>query len=452
MDLEAGGFPASGRIEQVENQLTDAGERRLFRVLVLETLRHRTRLDHMLEGLMERRGIGDLPAPIRWILRLGATQLALIPWIPAYAAVNSTVNLASAFGHAGTTRLVNAVLRRISRDAQALWEQAGIAPVGRDGAAVEPAEALALGYSHPLWLVQRWIERWGQDRTEAILAWGNELPDYWIRRNPGFEPADRVSTWPPEGAHEGWIPGTARFPAGSKPADHPDFAAGAWTIQDGSGVLVTRLVPRVQGLVLDLCAAPGTKTGALLENAGSGARVIALDLSAGRLRRAAAGLSRIGWRTKDESANMAHALLLPVAADGRSLPVRPPWDGALVDAPCSNLGVIRRRPDLKWRCSETEVARLAGIQSALLDSAAGGVVPGGWLVYSVCTVEPEETTAQRDRFLSTNPGWSPGVLPDLVPEKARLREGEMLLLPGEFGTDGAYAFIAIAAGAASGNG
>ncbi|MEZ4648606.1 MAG: hypothetical protein R3E97_07420 [Candidatus Eisenbacteria bacterium] len=193
--------------------------------------------------------------------------------------------------------------------------------------------------------------------------------------------------------------------------------------------------------MLDLCAAPGTKTGHLLERGGERIHVLAADRSPGRPRRMRRGLERLG------RAEQVHL----VACDGR-VPAWPggvtgsplgdgQFSGALVDAPCTNLGVVRRRPDVRWRVTEDEVERLRAVQAALLDAAAAGVAPGGWLVYSVCTIDPTETLEQRAAFLTRNPGFRPVPLPDWIPDGARAAEGEMLLLPGEFETDGGYAFV-----------
>jgi 16S rRNA (cytosine967-C5)-methyltransferase len=419
--LEEKGMPASGLIEQAEAALRDEIERAFFRALVTETLRHRARLDHLLNGWLDRGDLASLPPPIRNALRLGCVQLLLMDRVPPHAAVDATVGVAAAHGHRGTAGLVNAVLRRAAREGRDRW-------IAIDEAAGETTAAnLALRFSHPEWLVRRWLERWGPGRVPAILDWDNRHPDYWLRLRPGATP--------PEGATLGWIPGTARLGAGSRPASSPAFAAGEWTVQDGSGILAGWLCAPISGLVLDLCAAPGTKTGHLLERAEQGATIVALDLSPGRLRRMRRGLSRLGV--------VAH----PIAADARRVPLRVPWNGVLLDAPCSNLGVLRRRVDLKWRAREEEIARLAAVQGRLLESAAAGAAPGAWLVYSVCTMEPEETERQRDRFFEANPGWRAAELPEWIPQVVRRREGEVLLVPGELETDGGYAFVARRIGA-----
>jgi 16S rRNA (cytosine967-C5)-methyltransferase len=418
LDLEESAVPATGRMEQTEGSLSESADRAFFRTLVLETLRHRARLDHLLNGWLDRRPLSALPPPIRNALRLGAVQLLVLDGIPPHAAVHETVELAAAHGHRGTTGLVNAVLRRAAREGRARWEaldQERRAPT---------AVNLSLRYSHPDWLVRRWMSRWGAERTEAVLSWNNRHPDYWLRLRPGAAV--------PDGAEAGWVPGSARMPAGSRPAREAGFARGDYTVQDGSGILIGSLCEPVRGTVLDLCAAPGTKTGHLLERAEPGARVVALDLSPGRLKRLVRGLGR--WPTA--------ASALVVAADSTRVPVRGPWHGILLDAPCSNLGVLRRRVDLKWRAREEEIDRLAVLQARLLDAAAEGAAPGAWLVYSVCTTEPEETERQRDRFFDAHPGWRPRELPGSVPAAARGREGEMALVPGELETDGGYAFVA----------
>lgn len=423
VELERNPVPLTGRLEQEERAWRDPHDRALLRTLVLETLRHRSRLDHLLSGWLDRRPLSALPPPIRAALRLGAVQLVVLNGIPPHAAVHETVEAAAAQGHRGTTGLVNAVLRRASVEGRARWAALD------DLHGTPTVENLALRYSHPEWLVRRWLERWGEARTEAVLAWDNQHPDYWLRLPPGAPV--------PAGMRAGWIPDSARAEAGSRPAREESFARGEATVQDGSGILVGHLCGPICGTLLDLCAAPGTKTGHLLERAEPGTRVLALDRSVGRLRRLSRGLRRLP----------TELAALAIAADSTRIPLRGPWNGVLLDAPCSNLGVMRRRVDLKWRVREEEIARLATLQARLLDAAAEGAAPGAWLVYSVCTTEPEETERQRDRFFEEHADWRPGDRPGFVPAEACRREGEILLVPGELETDGGYAFVAVRSGA-----
>lgn len=418
--LEAEGFPATERLDRDEARFTREEDRRLFRALVLETLRHRGRLDRSLGALLKKTPLDRLEPPVRNLLRLGATQLLVLERIGAHAAVDTSVALARRYGHEGTAALVNAVLRRLAREGE---------PAPAPSA--DPLVELAARHSVPEWLARRWVSRWGFERAERALAWSQTHPDYWLRIPPGGEP--------PAGAQAGWIPGTARLGAsGIRPIRHL-LDEGRFAAQDGSAILVGLLAPEVRGRVLDLCAAPGTKTLHLAERAVPGTTIVALDRS---LRRLAPLRSRVDRDASARSGGPGNgARVFVVAADSANLPLRGLFDGILLDAPCSNLGVLRRRVDLRHRVREEEIARLAGVQSALLDEAARCLAPGGWLVYSVCTPEPEEGPAQRDRFLSAHPECEPMPLPTHVPSTATLREGEYLLVPGEHETDGGYAFV-----------
>ena len=423
-------IPLSGPLELALGRLDPAARPRLH-ALVTETIRHRARIDHVLDGFLSRGPVASLHPPIRQILRLACAEYLVLRNTAPHALVHSWVELARDYGHKGTAGLCNAILRRVVEKGAASWESVG-------GPAVPAAESWALEHSHPTWLVERWLGRWGPERVERILAWNQSLPDYWIRLAPtsragrsGSEVLGLPHGELPSGASPGWIPGAARLPAGSRPQKETAFAEGGFTVQDGSGIVVGNLAPEVRGRVLDLCAAPGTKTGHLLERGGEAVRILAVDRSPGRLRRMRKGLVRLGHGPQ----------VTLIAADGRVPAWGRTFDGVLVDAPCTNLGVIRRRVDVRWRVEPEEIGRLSRVQESLLDAAASGVAPGGWLVYSVCTIEPEETVAQRQAFLQRHAGWTSLPLPVWVPEGARGEEGELILLPGEFETDGGYAFV-----------
>lgn len=438
IDVERDRFPATERLSRDESRFTRDEDRRLLHALVLETLRHRAALDAALEARLLHRALDELDPPARNALRLGLAQLTLLDRMSVHAAVDTAVAVARHCGHAGTAAVTNAVLRRLSREVTRLAHAGtrGEAALSRllastpiESAPVGPVAALARRYSTPEWIVARWLSRWGEARAEAALRASAERPEYWIRLRPGASlPAD---------ARPGWIPGTGLLPAGSQPGQHPAFQRGEFLVQDGAGILVGHLPPVVRGLVLDVCAAPGTKTTALVDRAEPGTRVLASDRSMARLRKLLAA------PTVSEERGAHDASLHRVVADAAQLPFRTGWDGVLVDAPCSNLGVLRRRVDLRWRAREEEIARLAVLQTSLLDEAARGLAPGGWLVYSVCTPEPEEGVEQYERFFARHPEFEARALPEVVPEAARGRIGEMILVPGEFGTDGGYAFLAV---------
>ena len=433
VESERDGQPSKGPLERAEAQLAREDDRALLHSLVLETFRHRARLDALLDEWLAPRRVDDLPPWIRGTLRLGLCQLVAHSRIAPHAAVDTSVSLARRHGHRGTVGLVNAVLRRATREGRARWDA-----LDAGGDAID---LLARRYSVPEWIARRWVDRWGSDRAERALAHSAGRPDYWLRLSPraaaSAEEAGSLD-FASIGARD-WIPGALRAPAGSRPADRPEFQQGLYSIQDGSAILVGLLAPRVRGRVLDLCAAPGTKTGHLWERAEPDARIVALDRSAERIKLVGEGLRRLGATGVDL-----------IAADGRMLPLRGRFDGILIDAPCSNLGVLRRRVDARWRTEESSIAPLAKAQAELLSAAASRLHPGGWLVYSVCTTEPEETTEQRDRFLAANEEFRPLPLPSFLPAGARGREGELILVPGEQGTDGGYAFVVERADASAG--
>jgi len=423
--------PVGDAIDRAQRSLERVEDRGLVQNLVLQVIRHRARLDWVLEKVLSGGGLVELTPWIRNTLRLGLAQIVLLPRIPPHAAVDTSVELAKRFGHSGTAGLTNAVLRRLVKEARPFW----------DGArGVDRRATLALIHSAPRWLVERWCERWGEDAAARRLAWSSEPPGHWLRfaaAGPALERVlvdDSPEAKPREGTHRGWIPDTVRLDPRMDPTALPGFAERAFTIQDGSAILIGMLPPRVRGVVIDACAAPGTKTAHLAARAEEETTLVAVDSHWKRLRKVPGAFA---------PAEVAPSSVRPhlAAADARRLPFRTGLDGILIDAPCSNLGVLRRRPELRWRIDEASIRALAETQRELLDEAAGRVAAGGWLLYSVCTIEPEETTAQRDRFLAAHPEFTPIELPHLIPSGARAREGEMLLLPGDHETDGGYAFL-----------
>jgi 16S rRNA (cytosine967-C5)-methyltransferase len=220
------------------------------------------------------------------------------------------------------------------------------------------------------------------------------------------------------------------MPDGYQPSDDPLFLAGERTAQDPSETMVGWLAPESDGLrLLDLCAAPGTKTSHLGERF-PGARIFAMDRSRSRAQRLRETLARTG---------IAAQIVL---GDAGAPPFRQGTaDGVLLDAPCSALGVLRRRVDARWNVLEPDLARHHRQQGRLLEEAARLVAPGGWLLYSVCTVEPEETDQVRAAFLERCPAFRPEAFPLELPAEVRGDEGELRILPGQLDCDGVYASL-----------
>ena len=388
--------------------------------LVYGTLRHRAEIDWALSRF-SRTPIAALPPRIRTVLRIGAYQILFLERIPPSAACWEAVELAKRVGHRGTARLVNAVLRRLADSP---------VEVPDDGGTVD---GVALRYSHPAWLVARWIARFDLAETRALCAVNNETPPSAIRLNTlRGSPEDLVArlaargidTVPSPFLREG-----RRVIAGAPDARKAGFDAGWFSPQDEGSMLVSRLVDARPGnTVIDACAAPGGKTthlAALMENRG---RVIACDVRPARLAAVSRQAARLG-------ATIVEAQLLDAAQIGTEHPGTA--DRVLVDAPCSGLGVIRRRPEIKWRVDEAALSTLAARQREILHGAAGAARPGGVVIYSVCSIEPEEGPAIADEFLTRHREFAPYPLP-VSPPFLAAAPGTACLYPHRSGTDGFF--------------
>jgi 16S rRNA (cytosine967-C5)-methyltransferase len=395
--------------------------------LTLGTLRHRAEVDWALSRCT-RAALDTLPARILAVLRLGAYQILFTSRIPASAAVWEAVELAKRVGHAGTARLVNAVLRRLS---------ASPPEIPDDGGTVD---GIALRYSHPAWLVARWVERFGVDETRALCEANNRTPPSTIRVNTlAGAPDDvvpRLSGIGLETAPSALAPECRRITGGSREARQRAYDLGWVTPQDEGSMLVARLVSPAPGeTVIDACAAPGGKTthlAALMHNRG---RIVACDVRPEKLAVVSRQCARCGVtivETRDLDAARL-GTMYPGAADR-----------VLVDAPCSGLGVVRRRPEIKWRLRPDDLPDLVSGQRRLLLGAAGAARPGGVLVYSVCTFEPEEGPELAAAFLAERPdfaplaisGWPPtGEAGDRVAFAGR---GAAFLYPHRADTDGFF--------------
>ena len=334
-----------------------SGQDRAFaRALVMTTLRRLGPIDRALDGRLAR----EPPEAVRMILRLGAAQLFWLD-VPAYAAVDSAVELAGGErATRGFKALVNAVLRRL----------------GREGPPADDPAALA-----PPWLLARWRAAYGEAEALAIAAAIAEEPAADLTPR---DPADAAALAEALGAEV--LPGgSLRRAARGRVEDWPGFAEGRWWVQDAAAAIPARLLAARPGeTALDLCAAPGGKA---LQLAVAGAKVTAADRSAARLKRLAEGLARTGLSAET------------VAADAETWSDDRTFDAVLLDAPCTSSGTFRRNPDVLWTLKPPDIAKLAEVQSRLLDAAARRVKSGGRLVYCVCSLEPEEGEAQARAFL-----------------------------------------------------
>ena len=395
----------------------DARDRRWTRELVYGMLRHRAQLDAYLAERVNG-GLVRLDPDLTDLLRLGAQQLLAMRSVPAYAAIAQTVELAKRRHGIGASKLANAVLRRLDREHDAL----------RLPQPADPIDALAIEHSHPRWLVARWVARWGADETRALLKANNVEAPIIIRPwhvvreqlEASLESAGVHATDAPLVPDSLTITGhhTALTELGA-------YRQGLFHVQDPASTLVTRYASFPAGAtVADLCAAPGGKA---LELARTAATVVASDVSAARMLRLRQNVARLEARN-----------ILGLVADAR-FPALRNLDAVLVDVPCTGTGTFRRHPDARWRLKVADLTTLGALQRTILTAAADTVRPGGLLVYSTCSLEPEENDAQIEGFLVDHPAWSlepppPGTVPDAVLDAGRLR-----VLPQRHGADGSFA-------------
>jgi 16S rRNA (cytosine967-C5)-methyltransferase len=266
-----------------------------------------------------------------------------------------------------------------------------------------PAGWLAGAYGYPAWLVERWLARFGPTRAERMLEWGNTPPTVCCRLNPL-----RLPSWPLtdvdaarvfEGCatfRPGDVPGSYRIDPQLPPGELPGFAGGLFTIQDETQIRPARALGATPGArVLDLCAGLGGKTTQLAELVGPGGHVVAVEADEAKIAKARAAADRLGLTNVTFVHGDARDAQGPAAGE---------FEFVLLDAPCSNLGALDRRPEVRLRATEEAIGRLAALERALLEAACARTAPGGTLVYSVCTTEEEETSAVVREALGQDPG------------------------------------------------
>lgn len=397
----------------LEQTRLNQADRALCRELVLGITRWRAALD----WLIARKTAGRVQkAQLQNLLRLGLYQIFWLDRIPDHAAVNETVDLARALGFGPQAGFVNAMLRGYLREADAT--RAALTDLKRS----DPA----LGHSHPSWLVERWRRLWGDERSARLLEWNNTPPKVFARVNAlKADPGKLLEQWRSEGVEydfvaRDWLPEALVFELKRHPPIFrlPSFLEGRFYIQDPSTLLaVSALDPRPGETILDLCSAPGGKLTFMAQLMGNQGRIVAHDPAPQRLQLVVDNCKRLGvtcalpasfvpGATSTEGAaglapspNPAEPSFIPKAP----LPTR--FDRILIDAPCSNTGVIRRRVDLRWRLRAADIESLRQRQIGLLRLSARLLNPGGRVVYSTCSLEPEENEQVIDAFVKEWPGW-----------------------------------------------
>jgi 16S rRNA (cytosine967-C5)-methyltransferase len=411
-------------------ELSDPRDRQLATYLINGTLKNRLTLDYALRRHL-RKPLSELPHEVRWILRTSAFQILYMTKIPAAVAVNEGVELTKK-RQGKYTALVNGVLRRIM---ESDWE------ITWPSRQKEPVRYLSIRYSHPEWMVKRWLKRYGMEETEALCRANNEPAAVWIRTNTLKTTREELKArLESEGAA---VTLGERVPESLMIEDFgsleklPSFQEGLFTVQDESSQLIAHVLkPQPGERVLDACSAPGGKTTHLAQKMENQGGILAFDIHPHKLE-----------LIEDLAKRLGITIIQPRCGDARELP--DVADGSchkvLVDAPCSGLGVIRRRADMRWHKKEEEINELPQLQLAILERAAQAVAPGGSLVYSTCTIEPEENFEVVKAFRAKHPEFISVSLTEELPfvleDSGDLRQSEkgiLQILPHKHGMDGFF--------------
>ena len=362
----------------------EGADRAFVQDLVYTVVRRLRSIRSALSPLLRKWPKGELEA----LLCVGAAQILYMPGVPDFAAVNETVAAAKGSGREKRLdRVVNGVLRSLLRGRAEIEARLAAAP-------------LAERESYPNSLVRRWTARYGEANAEALARWHNTPAETWL-------------AYPPPG--DGGAGRFERLERGRRVVDVDGYADGAFIVQDPATAAAVELLDVRPGLsVLDFCAAPGGKTVQIAWRLRGEGRLVAQEVNPKRLARLKENLSRLRLDAVEAVSG------LEGGHDGQTA-----FDRVLVDVPCSNTGVLRRRPDARWRWDETRLGQLVGAQAEILAAAASRVAPGGLMVYSTCSNEPEENGGQIEAFLAGHPEFS--------------EVGRRESVPFETGHDGAFA-------------
>ena len=401
-----------------------APDRRLVTQLVLGTIAWQGRLDYELERVSSR-ALDTLAPEILAVMRMALFQLRILSRVPPHAAVDTAVTLARESAGDGLARFVNAVLRNALRN-----------PVARPSRAADEIGYLATIHSHPRWLVAKFIEWFGVRDAEALLAANNLAAPNVLRLNLSRGDAAAIAARLEREGFE--IASRGRFPETVVLGSAPLFDAHA--LRDGicypqseaSQLVARMLAPARDAIVVDCAAAPGGKSAHLAELTGPGGTIVALDFSLAGLKKTRALAARLGHRN----------IVVARADTASALPLRPQsFDYVLLDAPCSGTGTMREHPELRWRLRPDDFARMAALQARMLEQAAALVRPSGVIIYSVCSLAPEEGSGVVGDFLARHPHFKLDLPPALrAPLDGLLdRRGYLRTRPDRGGLDGFFA-------------
>ncbi|ACA39092.1 16S rRNA (cytosine(967)-C(5))-methyltransferase RsmB [Lysinibacillus sphaericus] len=406
--------------ETIKRHKIEAKDRALLTELTYGTLQHKMTLDYYLEPFIR----GSIDHWVRWLLRISLYQMQYLTRIPAHAAVNEAVEIAKRRGHRGIASTVNGILRSVLRQ--------GVPSIND---IENPIERLAIETSHPIWLVQRFVNNYGLEVATGMLHENNVPPIQTVRVNTTKVTVEQaMAELEEEGltAKQSDVIPECLHVTNGQPARTNAFKEGHITIQDESSMIPANVLKPSPGMrVLDMCAAPGGKTTHLAEIMKNEGSILATDLHPHKLDLIDHNTERLGLD-----------IIETAPIDGRKAPEflqAESYDAILVDAPCSGLGVMRRKPDIKYTKREEDLENLQTIQLALLDAATKVLKIKGKLVYSTCTVDKQENEGTVNAFLAAHPEMEAIQLESLPTKLAEKQANGMLqVFPQDFGSDGFF--------------
>jgi 16S rRNA (cytosine967-C5)-methyltransferase len=402
-----------------ELQNVDKG---LMAELVHGTIRWQGRLDWLLNRFTHG-NFSKSEINVKNSLRIALYQILFLDRMPHYAVVNEAVEFIKKVRGDKYANLVNAVLRNIIRSLDAIRY-----PSKEDGV----LQYLSVFYSHPPWMVKRWLARFPEDDVEKFLTANNEVPQITLRINKlKIPPPSFLTALDGQGiAYQGsaFIDYFIKVKSLTAIAQNDSFRLGHFSVQDESAALpILLLSPKPGDRVLDMCAAPGGKTtliGEIMKNQGT---IYAVDKYEHKLGLIKSSCERLGISNVET-----------IMADSSTLEMEP-VDRIILDVPCSGLGVLRKKPDIKWRRQPEDIAKLAIQQASLLESASRLLKPGGVLVYSTCTIEPEENEGVIRAFLAAHPEFHLDDASQFVNKAVTTPDGFVETFPHRHHIDGSFA-------------
>jgi 16S rRNA (cytosine967-C5)-methyltransferase len=414
-------FDDEGRLDYYKADQLEPRDRSLVREYVQSVLRRRSYLDFLIDEFSSV-SVEEMKSELKNILRLAFYEMLYMEQVPDYATINEAVEIAKLSMGSKSGDLVNAILRHFQREFENLPRPAF----------ADRKKLIAVTYSHPEWLVERWVKRFGEREAFQLMTANNQRPQYTVRVNTlRTTPANFVLRMEKAGVEfeaSNWLPGYYKVSSLQPLLQKGLLEKGLCQVQDvAAGMAPTILDPQPGESIYDLCAAPGTKSIMISDMMGGDGEILAVDINPSRLEKLAE--SALAYNAENIHIRRGDVLELNLKLT----------DGVLLDAPCTGTGVLGKRADLRWRRTPEDLEAIVKLQEELIEEAANMVKKGGRLVYSTCSLEPEENMEQVHKFLAKYDAFELDDLSEFLPEEVLIEGGKAYqTLPHIHGCDGHF--------------